>query len=471
MKLALILVGFLAGSDAAGILEVPAPPRNEPPQETPLRAAPPLKAAAVEERDFGAALWQGMAFNVIPLAWNRVVLQKEMGMVTLNAWRDNLNRGFAYDPDKFVTNTLSHPQHGALYYGAARANGFNFYESSLFTAFGSLTWEYFGETSRPATNDLIVTTLGGMSAGEASYRLSDLVFDSTSTGFRRFLHEFAGLAISPGRSFQRIISGDAWRVGPNPEGTKPESLRAELLGGGLAVISDRPGRDAMTQGRATVGWDVRYGDPFEKDLGKPFSTFHLLSEFTSKKEFVSRVQTEGNLAGWRLDGGTGDLTVLAAVFGFNFIHVDLSYSSETLGFEVATRIPAGKGWDVVPRLQLFSAYTAIQTSEESVVETYRDYDWGLGGGVTAGARLRLEGRDISRIDFTDVWSSTVNGPTRWNEVQYGQAAAFLPVARDWSVGAEYTFHQHRNVLPKTTQRRRSQQIRALVSWTAFAGKP
>jgi hypothetical protein len=471
LKLALVLAGILAASDAAAILEAPATPRGEAPQETPVLEAPRLNVAAVKEKDFGAALWQGVAFNVIPLVWNRVVLQKEMGMVTLNTWRDNVSRGFAYDPDKFVTNTLSHPQHGALYFGAARANGFGFWESSLFTAFGSLTWEYFGEKSRPATNDLIVTTLGGMSAGEASYRLSDLVFDNTTIGFSRFLHELAGLGISPGRSFQRILSGDAWRVGPNPEGTKPESLRAELLGGWLGVRSERPDEPVKKDQRGSVGWDVRYGDPFEKDLGKPFSTFRLLAEFTTAKEFVTRVQTEGNLAGWRLDDGPGDRTVLAAVFGFNFIHVDLSYSSETLGIDVARRIPVGKGWDVVPRLQLLAAYTAVQTSEGSVVETYRNYDWGLGGGVTAGARLRLEGRDISRIEFTDVWSDTVNGPTRWNEVQLGQAAAFLPVSRDWAFGAEYTFHQHRNALPKTTQRRRSQQIRALVSWTAFAGKP
>ena len=408
---------------------------------------------------------------MIPLAWNRFVLHKEMGMVSWESWKENLSRGFAYDPDKFVTNMLSHPQHGGLYYGAARANGFNLYESFLFTAFGSLTWEYFGEKSRPSTNDLIISSLSGVSVGETSYRLSDLVFDNTATGFSRFLHEFAGLATSPGRSFQRLLSGDAWRVGPNPEGTKPESLRAELLGGWLGVRSERPDEPVEKDGRGTVGWDVRYGDPFEKDLGKPFSTFRLVAEFTTAKEFVTRVQAEGNLAGWRLDDGPGDRNVLAVTFGYNFLNVDLTYGSQTLGLEFASRIPAGTGWDVVPRVQVLSAYTAVQTSEDSVKSTYRNYDWGIGGGVGLGARLRQRGRDVLRLDYTDVWSYTANGPTVWNEVRVGQAAAFAPISRAWALGAEYTFHQHRNHFPQGDQRRTSQQVRALVSWTAFAGKP
>ncbi|MEO8584553.1 MAG: DUF3943 domain-containing protein [Acidobacteriota bacterium] len=468
-RLSLLLACALAASEAAGNLAVPLSSDEAPPGAPQEVQAPAVSIAP--KKDFTAALLEGMAFNVIPLAWNRFVLKKEMGLVTWDTWRDNLNRGFAYDPDKIVTNMLSHPQHGGLYYDAARANGFNLYESFLFTAFGSLTWEYFGEKSRPSTSDLITTSLGGVSAGEPSYRLSDLVFDNTATGFARFLHELGGLVVSPGRVFQRLLSGDAWRVGPNLEGTKPEYMHAELLGGGLVIFSTRPDRSDETQSRGTIAWDVRYGDPFEKDLGKPFSTFRLGAEFTTSKEFVSGVQVEGVLAGRRLDDVAGDRTVLAAVLGYNFVHVDLDYGSQTLGVELASRIPAGTGYDFVPRVQILSAYTAVHTSEDSVKYHYRNYDWGLGGGVSLEARLRRRERDIVRLGYTNIWSYTVNGPTVWNEVRYGQAAAFVPVSEDWALGVGYTFHQHRNVFPKGEQQRTSQQLRALVSWTAFSGKP
>jgi hypothetical protein len=106
-----------------------------------------------------------------------------------------------------------------------------------------------------------------------------------------------------------------------------------------------------------------------------------------------------------------------------------------------------------------------------VTYSYRNYDWGLGGGVGLGARLRQGGRDVARVDYTDVWSYTVNGPTRWNEVRYGQAGGFLPVAKAWAIGAEYTFHQHRNVFPQGQEQRTSHQVRALLSWCVFQGKP
>lgn len=445
-----------------------APPEPEPTPAPPSRQEePPVEEA---RKDYVAAVLEVTAFNVIPQLWNRFVTKKASAQVTLESWRENLRRGFAYDPDKFVTNLLSHPQHGGLHYGAARSNGLAFYESAVFTAFGSLTWEYFGETSRPATNDLINTTLGGISLGEATYRLADLVFDDTATGRSRLLREIGGLATSPGRAFQRLLSGDAWRVAPNPPGVRPEYFAAELFAGGLVLSSDRAG-DATTSGRADAGWDLRYGDPFEKDLGKPFSTFRFRGELTSADPFFSWLEAEGNLAGWRLDDGPGDRAILTVPFGYTYQSVDLLWGSQSLGLELSTRFPTGNCWDVVPRVQARSAFAGIQTSEESVPSTGRNYDWGLGGGISLGARLRKDRRDVVRLDYTDLWLSTVNGPTRWNEVRILEAAAFVPVGESLSVGAGYTFHQHQNVFPDRTEWRTSQQARGFVSWTLFSGKP
>ncbi len=447
------------------------PAAGPEPGPTPAPGAKQEEIARPEaKKDFVAALLGVTAFNVIPQLWNRFVTKKASAQVTLETWRENLSRGFAYDPDKFVTNMLSHPQHGGLYYGAARASGFNLYESALFTAFGSLTWEYFGETSRPATNDLINTTLGGISLGEATYRLADLVFDDTATGSSRLLREIGGLATSPGRAFQRLLSGDAWRVGPNPAGRRPEYFAAEVFAGALALSSSRPGSETTT-GRADAGWDLRYGDPFEKDLGKPFSTFRFRGELTSANPFLSRLETEGNLAGWRIDEAPGERTILAVPLGYSYQSVDLLYGAQSLGLELSSRFPAGERWDFVPRVQALSAFAGVQTSEDSVPSTGRNYDWGLGGGVTLGARLRRDRRDVVRLDYTNLWLSTVNGPTRWNEVRIFDAALFAPVGRELSVGAGYTFHQHQNVFPERTEWRTSQQVRGFVSWTVFSGKP
>src|SRR6478736_1119539 len=85
---------------------------------------------------------------------------------------ENWHTGFVYDRDDFNTNQFSHPYHGSLYFDAARSNGFNYWESGLFTLAGSAIWECCMENTAPSINDLINTTLGGMTRGEISYRLA-----------------------------------------------------------------------------------------------------------------------------------------------------------------------------------------------------------------------------------------------------------------------------------------------------------
>jgi hypothetical protein len=429
-------------------------------------------AAEATPKRFVPALAQVLGYNVLTWSWNRFVTDKQTSHVNFGTWGDNLSRGFAYDPDKFVTNQLSHPMHGGLYYAAARANGFDLWESSAFTAFGSLTWEYFGETTRPSTNDLITTTLGGISAGETSYRLSELVFDDTSRGFARVLHELAGMAVSPGRALDRLFTGAAWHVGPNPEGRLPAWLHADASAGYLRVSSTRAAAPETTADRATLSFDVRYGDAFEKDLDKPFSSFRLGAELTTGgPTFLARVDSEGILSGRHLDSTGPGRTIAMVTFGYAYEHVDLAFGGETLGAGIASRFPLPHGYDLVARGQALSSFGAIQTSEAFDLSTQRNYDYGLGGGINAGASLRRGGRDLLELDYTRLWLATVNGPTESNDVELARATARIPLSKFFAFGAEFLHQRHRNAYSTRTETRTSRQLRAVVSWTMFAGRP
>jgi hypothetical protein len=126
---------------------------------------------------------------------------------------------------------------------------------------------------------------------------------------------------------------------------------------------------------------------------------------------------------------------------------------------------------VLPRAELLGSFAAVQTSEDPVTTTRRNYDFGVGGGLRAGARLRRAGRDVARLALDDLFLRTVNGPTRWNEVTVARGSVWWPLSRDLSLGAEYTVHRHRNVLPTETQVRTSRQARVVVAWFVFGGKP
>ncbi|MDY6934560.1 MAG: DUF3943 domain-containing protein [Spirochaetota bacterium] len=87
------------------------------------------------------------------------------------SWKEQkrkVEEGWSLDTNNFRTNTVYHIYSGAVYYQAARSNGFGYSASTAFAFAGSLMWEYFGEFHEQASaNDMIFTTMGGAILGEA----------------------------------------------------------------------------------------------------------------------------------------------------------------------------------------------------------------------------------------------------------------------------------------------------------------
>ena len=114
-------------------------------------------------------------------AFDRYALKADYAMISAKTIGKNFSKGFVWDNDKLETNMFMHPYHGSLYFNAARSNGFNFWQSSLFALGGSAMWEYVMESEYPSTNDIIATPIGGMALGEVFYRTSDLFIDERTT--------------------------------------------------------------------------------------------------------------------------------------------------------------------------------------------------------------------------------------------------------------------------------------------------
>ena len=86
---------------------------------------------------------------------DRFVINGDYSYIGIKTWKYNLKNPWVWDTDRFGVNFLGHPYSGTLSFNAARCNGYNFYQSFPFAVGGSLMWEYFGENTRPAYNDLI----------------------------------------------------------------------------------------------------------------------------------------------------------------------------------------------------------------------------------------------------------------------------------------------------------------------------
>ncbi len=144
--------------------------------------------------------------------------------VTPKSWWANMEQGWVWDLDDFVVNQVGHPYQGNNYFNAGRANGLSFWESAGITAFGSGTWEYFGETNHASLNDLVNTTLGGIALGEMFHRAAWLVRDTRATGRGRLWKEIAATAIDPVTGVKRFLSGDSSRVSEKPAEMVPSAL-------------------------------------------------------------------------------------------------------------------------------------------------------------------------------------------------------------------------------------------------------
>ena len=188
----------------------------------------------------------------------------------------NMKRGWEWDLDEFTVNQFGHPYQGNNYFTAGRANGLSYWESAALTAFGSGTWEYFGETNQASLNDFINTTLGGIALGEMFHRAAWLVRDTHKTGKARLWSEIGAMAIDPVTGIQPVplrgrVERDRQAAGHGAVAARAPSRRPASLarttipttrrahrsapGGGSAVRQHRgrPQPDSRTT-RSSCGW-------------------------------------------------------------------------------------------------------------------------------------------------------------------------------------------------------------------------
>ena len=137
-----------------------------------------IKTTTVKKHPWLAGL-EIVGFNAALVGFNRIFKKDEAwSHVTMGDIKHNItHRYWVWDNDDFEMNALRHPVHGSLFYLIARANGMNVAESSLYTLGGTWMWEIFGEAEEPSINDMVYTTIGGITIGETLWRSGKFIID------------------------------------------------------------------------------------------------------------------------------------------------------------------------------------------------------------------------------------------------------------------------------------------------------
>ena len=230
---------------------------------------------SVSGTGFGKSVLHGLiaAGEIQASNWLVTLINLSYGAPWALPTEETLRRNFTGDwkweeTDGYKVNQFGHPIQGAMYHGAARANGFNYYESLFFSVFGSFTWESFGEGQQMAYNDFIVAPIGALSMGEMLYRL---YLEACAAGFPAPVAAF----INPMVGFHRLVSG--WE--PPNYGSNLQLFQVSI-GGGYAQTHSSISPDEKEvfsfQGPVgELGFSIIYGNPFEQNSRVPYDHFEL----------------------------------------------------------------------------------------------------------------------------------------------------------------------------------------------------
>lgn len=424
----------------------------EPPSQ-PVAPPPP--------RRFWTATGEVAALELLPWAFDRYVSDQKWAHISRETVRENFRTGFVYDNDDFLTNQFGHPYHGSLFFNAARSNGYSYWSSGVYALAGSLAWECCMENTSPSKNDLVNTTLGGMTRGEVAHRLSAMMLDNTASGGERFWRELAAALINPVGAFNRLLRGDMTRDFDNPEERFPQGFAA------AADLGYRHIAGAEHADQASLSLSARYGDPFAGDIEKPFDTFWMGADInTPGGSTLTRLEERGLLKGWDWSAA-GSST--RHIFGFTqeYAYVDNLaevFGAEMFGMGLLSRYGSEESVFVTTDVSaILVPLAGIQTIDFTTPSTERTYDYAPGGGLRAGATLlNARGLELISVAYSGIRLHTTSGVSDRSTLHFLRGVGRIPISRRFGLGAGYWWYARKTTYPEFMEPRQTQS-----EWRVF----
>jgi len=330
--------------------------------------------------------------NVTTFAIDRYIFNYEFSRVGFNSWSNNIRDGWEWDIDRFGMNYFFHPYSGSMFFNAARANGYSFYESIPFAFLGSLEWEYFAENTRPSYNDIVNTPIHGILFGEIFYRLGSNILDDQTTGAERFFREMAVAIITPTRFFSRLLQGKLTRLTPE-EVYQKEPMNITLSGGyhrvNEGILIDNKGTNSFN-----FSLTLDYGNPFEKRSRKPFDIFRIKTDmdFGVGRKILSLITGYGILFGSNVQ--TGNLEMLVGLFQHMNFFDNKTFELGTIGFGpgIISKMLVGKNSSLYTNLHVnFIPLGALSNRFGPDTTQVKDYNYGYGAQAKLECNFNIGG--------------------------------------------------------------------------------
>jgi hypothetical protein len=382
--------------------------------------------------------------NVTTWAIDRYIYKYNWASTGASDWKSNFRRGPEWDADGFGINFIGHPYSGNLYFNIARSNGYSFWGSLPFAIQGSLTWEFFGENTRPSYNDMINTPISGMFLGEVFYRLSSNILDDRTRGGQRVVRELVAGILNPSRALNRLTQGKMFRV-TSKEVYQKEPLNITLYGG-IHKVNDKVENNNKFGTGSTDGVfhiQLDYGDPFETRYRKPFDIFRFRVElgYGHDTRLLDDVNGYGLLTGKNLKPGR----LLGGIFQqFDYWKNNI-FEVASLGFGggLISRIPVAQHSNIYSNIHLAVVPLAGNNTEYGPdTSEFRHYNYG--GGLEAKLEETFNLHNWATLGFTGFyyWIHTYNGLPGNSLVGILKPTITVKLYKNLSIGFEEHIYQN-----------------------------
>lgn len=351
------------------------------------------------------------ALNAFVNRWDTWVLNEEFSRINFKSIGHNFEHAFVWDNDNFNTNLFAHPYHGNLYFNSARSNGYNFWQSYPYALGGSLMWEFFGEITPPAINDMIATSIGGACIGEITFRISDLFYDDREVGFNRFMRELCGAAVSPMKGLKRVLTGQAWKRKSRNYLYHDYSripVKYSIAVGSRYLADDH----ALFRGEHNpyMELSMEYGDAYNEEESKPYDFFSssVTMGFSKNQPFINRLNLLGRLWGTSISDTEKFDADLGLFQHFNFYNSEaVKDGTDLIPYRISEAASVGPGLiyrfpsiservNLEQRIFLSGILLGGSLSDYLYIQE-RDYN--MGSGFSAKIQTRL---DIKKIGYMNI---------------------------------------------------------------------
>jgi hypothetical protein len=273
------------------------------------------------------------------------------------------------------------------------------------------------------------TGLGGIALGEMFHQVAATIRDNERSGGGRLLRELIATPFDPVGSFNRLVSGEWDRRGPNPAEHNPVATVLRI-GAGAGIVRE-PGpllanlKDA--ERAAVIFADIKYGDSYIDSLNKPFEAFSARMLLAPGNGGLTQLVGMGRVAGKDLSRTARYRRQLELNQRFEYLNNGaLRFGAQTLELGVSSRRHLTGGfW--LRTLMAGDAIVPAGINAPGAGVGPRDYDFGPGVGSTLSAGIEHSGTPLLTVHLQPAWVRTVNGADANHLLAFAAAEATIPL--------------------------------------------